>query len=140
MPPPGPGSSIPRCRRLAPGQREGKGGNGCRDPCIDLLVEVAAKLVLPRKVNVTVAYHNFQLHEATGRWSNTGGTTTGAGWDPNNTDHRLGNEIDVVVHLTPWDHFSLQPGYGIFMPAGAGKALGGDSPQQFAYLWAIAEF
>lgn len=91
-------------------------------------------------MNAAVSYHFFQLHEETGRWRNAGGGLVGAGWDPTNTEHGLGHELDVVVTMKPWKPLMIQPGYGVFIPTGAGETLAGPSAQHFAYLWLVATF
>ncbi len=91
-------------------------------------------------MQAALGYHYFQLHESAGRWRNAGGGLVGAGWDPSNTEHGLGHELDFVVTMKPWKVLMIQPGYGVFIPTGAGKTLGGSSPQQFLYLWLVATF
>lgn len=90
--------------------------------------------------SASLNYHYFQLHKAAGRWRNVGGALVGAGWDPANTDNDLGHEIDLVMNIKPWKPLMIQPGYGVFVPTGAGKLLGGSNTQQFAYLWLVATF
>ena len=53
---------------------------------------------------------------------------------------RLGHEIDVYAVFRPWKALFVQPGYGVFIPAGAGKTLGGDDPQHFLWLWITVNF
>jgi hypothetical protein len=88
-------------------------------------------------LEATLTYHFFQLHEARGRWSDAAGATIAAG-DFTNTQNTLGHEIDLVVTYRPWEFLALQPGYGIFVPTGAGEVLGGPGTQQFFYLMASA--
>lgn len=89
---------------------------------------------------IGVKYHFFQLQEAAGRWSNAGGANVGVGWDETNTDNNLGHEIDIFAVFKPWEPLFIQPGYGVFLPTGAGKTLGGDDPQHYLWLWMVFEF
>jgi hypothetical protein len=102
-------------------------------------LEAALKLAYDKLLNASVTYHWLQLQEPTGAWTNAGGGLVGAGWDPANEENTLGHEIDVAVKLTPWKPMMLMPGYAVFIPAGAGKTLGGDDPQHFPYLWIIVK-
>lgn len=86
-------------------------------------------------LRVTLAYHNFALVESSGRWSNAAGTNVGRGWDETNTETDLGHEIDLTVDAQPWKALSIQPGYGVFIPTGAGEVLGGPDAQHFFWLW-----
>jgi hypothetical protein len=101
----------------------------------DLELGVGATPLAGLEANLT--YHFFQLHEAAGRWSNAGGATVGDG-DFTNARNTLGHELDVVVTYRPWEFLAVQPGYGVFVPAAAGKVLGGPGTQQFFYLMANA--
>lgn len=103
-------------------------------------LEFVASLSPAKMLELQASYHFFQLQEATGRWSNAGGFNVGRGWDPTNDDNTLGHEIDLVLTYSPIKQFMLQPGYGIFLPAGGGKLLGGNDPQHFLYLWLVANF
>ncbi len=87
-----------------------------------------------------VKYHFLQLQNSTGRWSNAGGASVGIGWDPTNRDHNLGHEVDVFAVLKPWKPLLVQLGYGVFIPVGAGKKLGGSDPQHFLWLWLVVGF
>ncbi len=91
-------------------------------------------------MKAALGYHYLALHQSTGRWRNAGGALVGAGWDPGNQDNNLGHELDVVVTLNPWKPLMIQPGYGVFVPTGGGRVLGGDDAQQFLYLWLVATF
>ena len=91
----------------------------------------------PGGLKISATYHYFQLHEAAGRWTNAGGAQVGAGFDPSNTMNELGHEIDFVLVTKPWKPLMVQPGYGAFIPTGAGVTLGGDTPQHFLYLWVV---
>lgn len=84
-------------------------------------------------------YHHLSLHEARGAWRNTGANLVGLGWDPDNTTHTLGHEIDFLVDYRPIPAIRLRPGYALFVPAGAGRTLGGDRTQHFVYIWLIAK-
>ena len=90
--------------------------------------------------SATLGYHFLQLQQSTGRWRNAGGGLVGAGWDSTNSDNTLGHEFDFVATMRPWKPLMIQPGYGVFLPSRAGRNLGGDSPQHFAYLWLVTNF
>ena len=103
-------------------------------------VEFAAKLAAGEWFQAKATYHLMQLHEPSGRWTNAGGALVGAGWDPDNESATLGQELDVTATARPWAPLMLQAGYGVFLPTQAGAALGGSSPQHFAYLWLVTTF
>lgn len=88
----------------------------------------------------SLAYHFMQMQSPTGRWSNVGGKSVGAGFDANNVDRTLGHEFDLVAVLKPWKPLMIQPGYGLFLPRKAGALLGGADPQHFLYLWLVTNF
>ena len=103
--------------------------------------EVSAMVAIPPIAKViSVTYHYFQLNVPDGRWSNAGGANIGSGWDPDNTNRNLGHEIDVIAVLKPWEPLFIQPGYGVFIPVGAGKNIGGPDPQHYLWLWLVATF
>lgn len=101
-----------------------------------------------RMVSLLLDFHYFQLHEAKGAWSDTGGRLVGRGWDIDNDDHGLGHEIDILADIRPFPShpdfgvdgpLRIRPGYGLFIPVGGGASIGGTTPQHFAYLWLIVE-
>lgn len=85
---------------------------------------------------LSVGYHYFQLQEPTGRWSSAGGATIAAA-NPDNDDRDLGHEIDLVFTYKPWPGVMIQPGYGVFIPTGAGAQVGDGDPQHFGYTWLV---
>ncbi len=95
-------------------------------------------LGIPKVLTLKPTYHFFQLQNPEGRWSNAGGATVGQGWLVGNTDNNLGHEIDVLFVSKPWKPLMIQPGYGVFIPVGAGKAIAGPDPQHYIYLWLTA--
>lgn len=104
-------------------------------------LEAGVMIAIPEVLEkLEVKYHYFQLNVPDGRWSNAGGANVGAGWDPDNDDRNLGHEIDVFAVIKPWKPLFIQPGYGVFIPVGAGKKIGGDDPQHYLWLWLVAEF
>lgn len=101
-----------------------------------------------RIVSFQVDYHYFQLHEPKGAWRDVGYNLVGTGWDIDNEQHSLGHEIDLFADIRPfrsregfgnYGPLSIRPGYGLFVPVGAGARIGGAEPQHFVYLWLIAE-
>lgn len=84
-------------------------------------------------------YHWLQLHESTGRWLNTAGRPTARPWDPTNTDHTVGHEIDLIASYNPWDPLTIKPGYSVFVPTAGGQTLAGDEALHFVYLWLILD-
>jgi hypothetical protein len=100
-------------------------------------IEAGLTFGYKKSVKLVANYHYFQLNNPAGRWTNAGGAQVGAGFDPTNTDRELGHEIDFVLTLKPWKPLMVQPGYGVFIPTGAGARLGGTSPQHFTYLWLV---
>ena len=100
-------------------------------------LEAGFNFVPAKPLQFVATYHFFQLHQASGRWSNAGGANVGIGWDPNNTENNLGHEIDAVLTYRPWEPLMFRPGYGVFLPTGAGSTLGGPHAQHFAYLWLV---
>lgn len=99
--------------------------------------EAGLRLKVPQAGLLRVEYHNFQLQEAAGRWSNAGGANVGLGWDPTNTNRNLGHELDVMLVSKPWKPVMIQPGYGVFLPRGAGERIGGPQAQHYGYLWLV---
>lgn len=91
-------------------------------------------------LSASVTYHYLQLQQPRGRWRDAGGALVGRGWEVTNPDHELGHELDVVASLTPWKPLMVQPGYGVFLPTGAGRTLAGSSAQHLVYLWIVATF
>lgn len=102
--------------------------------------ELGASFFPMKPLKATLGYHFFQLQEPTGRWSNAGGQNVGIGWDAQNRERSLGHEIDFVLNAKVSQVVNLQPGYGIFIPTGAGTRIGGKDPQHFAYLWLTTHF
>ena len=104
-------------------------------------LEAGVMMAVPSMLKkLEVKYHFFQLNSPDGRWSNVGGANVGAGWDPTNTDRNLGHEVDVFAVFKPWKFLFVQPGYGVFIPTGAGKTLAGNSAQHFLWLWIVMTF
>lgn len=68
-------------------------------------------------VRYALGYTFVGLAEETGRWST--GYLLPVGADPNNDSLVLGHEVDVSVHVAPWDWASFSGGYG-FMALGTG--------------------
>lgn len=104
-------------------------------------LEAGVMIAIPAVLKkLEVKYHFQQLNDPTGRWSNAGGASVGAGWDPTNTARTLGHQIDLYAVIKPWEVLFIQPGYGVFLPAGAGESLGGTDPQHFLWLWMMVTF
>jgi hypothetical protein len=89
---------------------------------------------------VSASYHHFSLQEPRGTWTDSGSRLVAGGWDPDNTERSLGDEVDVILNYTPWPPLVLQPGYGFFVPWPAARRIAGDDVQHFVYLWVILTF
>lgn len=100
-------------------------------------VDVRALLGSGDPVTFALAYHNLALLESTGAWKNAAGNLIGVGWDPSNSSRALGNEVDITATYKPLRGLMLQGGYGVFVPASAGRRLAGPTPQHFAWLWLV---
>lgn len=78
--------------------------------------------------------HHFMLYDPTGRWLATNDEIVGRGPDPDNRQRTVGEELDLRASLHPWGPLTLQLGYAVFVPTGAGGRMIGESPYQLGYL------
>jgi len=79
-------------------------------------------------------FRHFMLHDPTGRWLRTNSTQVGTGPDPENRQRTVGEELDLRFSMHPWGPFTIQAGYGLFLPTGAGPGFLGERPWQLAYV------
>jgi hypothetical protein len=89
--------------------------------------------------SISTTYHFFQLHQPRGAWRDAGGNLVGSGWNTGGAQPDLGHEVDVLLTARLWAPLWLQPGYGLFVPTGAGARLAGPAVQQFVFLWVVLE-
>jgi hypothetical protein len=89
---------------------------------------------------VSAIYHSFWMNDPRGTWTDSGSRLVATGWDPTNTQHHLGQELDVILTYTPWPPLMIQPGYGFFVPGAAARRIAGDDVQHFVYLWMVLTF
>lgn len=81
----------------------------------------------------TEVYH-FMLFDPTGRWLATNDSIVGSGPDPSNTERTVGEELDLRLSLHPWGPLTIQAGYAVLVPTGAGPGMIGEHPYQLGYL------
>lgn len=105
-------------------------------------LELGGQLAPAKGLRFELTYHYFQLQDPEGAWWNTREQPVGAGWQPDNTQHGLGHELDFILAYQPWkDHFRIEPGYALFIPTAAGRRIGGGSdPRHFLYLLLLTQF
>lgn len=94
----------------------------------------ASATLAPRDSNFsgTVAFHQFWLATAEGRWSNAPGRTVGQSDTLSTT--AVGSEVDVILTWKPFEGTLFQVGGGVFFPLGAATELGLDEPQTYLYV------
>lgn len=79
-----------------------------------------------------VGAHLLGLAKAHGRWSHAGGGTLGQSSEGNSRS--LGTELDATGSWTGFGKVKVNAGYGVFLPASAGKRLGHSETTHFGYL------
>ncbi|MCR9165523.1 MAG: alginate export family protein [Nannocystaceae bacterium] len=122
-------------RHLYRGWMDLMAGSNLRDLAVSAFVSPSAQL------DFVATYHFFQLHAASGRWFRIDGESTwGRGWDPTNTNHNLGHEIDVQLDYRPLEYLRIRPGYAVFVRSAAARNLLPLPPAHFVYLWGVVNF
>jgi hypothetical protein len=70
-------------------------------------------------VRYGLGYTYVGLAEPGDRWSTAYLLPVGA--DPNNGSRTIGHEVDVLIHIAPWDFATFSGGYGFMALADGGK-------------------
>lgn len=73
------------------------------------------------ELSVTAGYTFAALANPAGRWVTARLMPVGAA--PENTSSALGQEVDAIVALTPWEPLRFELGYGLFLFGDGAKAI-----------------
>ncbi|MCA9682030.1 MAG: alginate export family protein, partial [Myxococcales bacterium] len=104
-------------------------------------LQIGPELAVGKWAKAELHYHLLQLNNPRGAWIRPNGSLVGVGWDPSNQRRTVGHEIDLRLRFTPWWPLTIEPGYALFLPDGAGPSLlGSKAPIHFGYLLVAAAF
>jgi hypothetical protein len=116
------GATVHRFDPILPDNRSGLGQMGLYAWTNIADVAVTASAAPIEDLDVSAAYRQLRLSDASGAWFSA--DLVAIGRDRSNVDHFLGHEVDAAVTFTPYGALAIGAGYGaLFAGAGARKIL-----------------